>query len=39
MWIVKLPSERYAAVPENELSMMTLAARLGMDVPEVQLVD
>jgi serine/threonine-protein kinase HipA len=38
-WIVKLPSERYAAVPENEFSMMTLAARLGMDVPEVQLFD
>jgi serine/threonine-protein kinase HipA len=39
MWIVKLPSERYAAVPENEFSMMTLAERLGMDVPEVQLID
>lgn len=38
-WIVKLPSERFAGVPENEFSMMTLAARLGMDVPEVQLVD
>lgn len=38
-WIVKLPSERFAAVPENEFSMMTLAARLGMDVPEVQLID
>jgi serine/threonine-protein kinase HipA len=37
-WIVKLPSERYAAVPENEFSMMTLARRLGMDVPDVQLV-
>jgi serine/threonine-protein kinase HipA len=38
-WIVKLPSERFAGVPENEFSMMTLAARLGMDVPEVQLMD
>jgi serine/threonine-protein kinase HipA len=38
-WIVKLPSERFSGVPENEFSMMTLAARLGMDVPEVQLVD
>jgi serine/threonine-protein kinase HipA len=37
-WIVKLPSERYPAVPENEFSMMTLAARLGMDVPDMQLV-
>jgi len=38
-WIVKLPSERFAAVPENEFSMMTLAGRLGMDVADVQLVD
>ena len=38
-WIVKLPSERYANLPENEFSMMTLAARLGMDVPEIHLVD
>jgi len=38
-WIVKLPSARFGRVPENEFSMMTLAARLGMDVPEVQLVD
>jgi serine/threonine-protein kinase HipA len=38
-WIVKLPSARFQRVPENEFSMMTLAARLGMDVPEVQLVD
>jgi serine/threonine-protein kinase HipA len=38
-WIVKLPSERFAGVPENEFSMMTLASRLGMDVPEVQLLD
>lgn len=38
-WIVKLPSQRFAGVPENEFSMMTLAARLGMDVPEVRLVD
>jgi serine/threonine-protein kinase HipA len=38
-WIVKLPSERYPAVPENEFSMMTLARRLNMDVPEVQLIE
>jgi len=38
-WIVKLPSQRFEGVPENEFSMMTLAARLGMDVPDVQLVD
>lgn len=38
-WIVKLPSARFDRVPENEFAMMSLAARLGMDVPEVQLVD
>ncbi|RUV21085.1 HipA domain-containing protein [Mesorhizobium sp. M7A.F.Ca.MR.245.00.0.0] len=38
-WIVKLPSQLYEGVPENEFSMMSLAARLGMDVPEVQLLD
>lgn len=36
-WIVKLPSSRFQAVPENEYSMMTLARMLGMDVPEIQL--
>ncbi len=38
-WIVKLPSARFDRVPENEFSMMTLAARLGMDVPQMHLVD
>ncbi len=37
-WIIKLPSPQYDAVPENEFAMMTLAAKMGMDVPEVQLV-
>jgi serine/threonine-protein kinase HipA len=37
-WIIKLPSPQYDAVPENEFSMMTLAHKMGMDVPEVQLV-
>lgn len=36
-WIVKLPSFRFPAVPENEYSMMKLAQKLGMDVPEIQL--
>ena len=36
-WIVKLPSSRFEAVPENEYSMMELARILGMDVPETQL--
>ena len=38
-WIVKLPSREFAGVPENELSMMTLARLIGMNVPAVQLVD
>ncbi len=36
-WIVKLPSSRFEAVPENEYSMMELARMLGMNVPEIQL--
>lgn len=38
-WIVKLPSHQYPGVPENEYSMMTLAKAMGMDVPEIQLID
>jgi len=36
-WIVKLPSQQFAGVPENEFSMMTVARLMGMDVPELQL--
>lgn len=38
-WIVKLPSMQYPRVPENEYAMMQLARQLGMDVPEVRLID
>lgn len=38
-WIVKLPAERFEGVPENEFSMMTLASRIGINVPEIDLVD
>ena len=38
-WIVKLPSGVYERVPENEMSMMTLARLVGIDVPELRLVD
>ena len=38
-WIVKLPSARYKAVPENELAMLELARRAGISVPENKLVD
>ena len=38
-WIVKLPSERFRGVPENEFSMMSLARKLGMNVPAAGLVN
>lgn len=37
-WIVKLPSMRFADVPENEYSMMTLARMIGMDIPDIKLI-
>ena len=37
-WIVKLPSMKFARVPENEYAMMELARAVGIDVPEVRLV-
>jgi serine/threonine-protein kinase HipA len=38
-WIVKLPSARYKAVPENEFAMLELARRVGISVPENKLID
>lgn len=38
-WIVKLPSAHFEGVPENEFSMLSLARRIGINVPEIQLVD
>lgn len=38
-WIVKLPSKEYGGVPENEFSMMKLAAMMGMNVPAIDLVE
>ncbi len=38
-WIVKLPSARFAAVPENEFAMLELARRVGIVVPDNRLVD
>lgn len=38
-WIVKLPSARFSGVPENEFAMMSIAQRMGMDVPPHRLVD
>ena len=37
-WIVKLPSPRFEAVPENEYAMTTLARAACIDVPDVRLV-
>jgi serine/threonine-protein kinase HipA len=38
-WIVKLPSARYKAIPENEFAMLELARRVGIAVPENKLVE
>jgi serine/threonine-protein kinase HipA len=38
-WIVKLPSTRFAAVPENEFVMLELARRAGIMVPDNRLVE
>lgn len=38
-WIVKLPSLEFHGVPENEYSMMHLARMVGMNVPEITLID
>lgn len=38
-WIVKLPSQQFSGVPENEFSMMTLANMIGMEVPVINLVE
>ena len=37
-WIVKLPDASHPHVPLNEFTMMTLASRVGIEVPEVRLV-
>jgi serine/threonine-protein kinase HipA len=38
-WIVKLPSARFPAVPENEYTMMALARAVGIQVPRTELID
>jgi serine/threonine-protein kinase HipA len=37
-WIVKLQSQHFDRIPENEYSMMALARLVGMDVPAIDLV-
>jgi serine/threonine-protein kinase HipA len=36
-WIVKLPTNAYPRLPENEFAVMSLAAAIGLDVPEIAL--
>jgi serine/threonine-protein kinase HipA len=38
-WILKMPSAVYADVPENEFAMLTFARAVGIDVPEIALLD
>ena len=37
-WIVKLPSSRFPAVPENEFVMLELARAIGIEVPATKLI-
>jgi serine/threonine-protein kinase HipA len=37
-WIVKLPSTQFAAVPENEYTMLELARAVGITVPATRLI-
>ncbi len=37
-WIIKLPHTRFKDVPENEYTMMELARRIGIDVPQTSLI-
>lgn len=38
-WIVKLPSARFPAVPENEFVMLALAHAIGIVLPQNRLID
>jgi len=38
-WIIKTPSTRHAFVPSNEFTAMSLAAMVGVEIPEIKLVD
>lgn len=37
-WILKLPSQHHLQVPETEFSMLSLAKKVGIEVPEFNLV-
>ena len=38
-WIIKTPSTRHKYVPLNEYTAMTLAAMVGIDIPDIKLVE
>ena len=38
-WIIKTPSTKHKDVPVNEYSAMTLASSVGIDIPEIRLVN
>ena len=38
-WIVKTPSSKHKEVPTNEFTAMTLASLIGVDIPEIKLVE
>jgi serine/threonine-protein kinase HipA len=38
-WIVKLPTNAYSRLPENEYHVMRFAAAIGLNVPATRLVD
>ena len=38
-WIIKTPSTQYRDVPLNEFTAMTLASIVGVDVPDMELVE
>jgi serine/threonine-protein kinase HipA len=38
-WVLKLPSSRFPAVPENEYTMLQLARTIGIEVPRLRLVE
>ncbi|AIL13858.1 hypothetical protein IM40_10870 (plasmid) [Candidatus Paracaedimonas acanthamoebae] len=38
-WIVKLPSVNFLQVPENEYTMMSLAKKVGINIPECNLIE
>jgi len=38
-WIIKMPSTKHKEVPFNEFSAMTLASLVGIEIPEIKLVE